>query len=169
MGKETFQVRLAGRTIEVVHEGGILHVDGHPVDASLVETVTGHFSLIVDGRSISLSVEPGANGVSLLRTASGPHQAEVIGNRERLLRAASTDSDRTTRSAPLKAPMPGLIVKILVEPGTRVRTGDPLVVLEAMKMENEIRATHDGVVERIHVKSGAAVVKNELLVEFAAE
>ena len=67
-------------------------------------------------------------------------------------------------SMEVRAPMPGLVLKLEVEPGDVVHEGTGLVVLEAMKMENEIFATGEAVVEEIHVEAGVAVSKGQLLV-----
>jgi len=67
----------------------------------------------------------------------------------------------------LLAVIPGVIVVISVKAGQRVRRGDPILVLEAMKMKNAITAPHDAVVKAIHVATGQMVAKNQLLVEFA--
>ena len=64
-----------------------------------------------------------------------------------------------------KAPIPGLIARVLVAPGQTVEVGEPLLVLEAMKMENEIRAARAGVVQEIAVSEGETVVLGDLLVE----
>jgi biotin carboxyl carrier protein len=66
----------------------------------------------------------------------------------------------------VKAPMPGLVLNVLVEPGQEVKKGDKLLVLEAMKMENIIKAAGDGKVGRIAVDKGQAVDKNQTLIEF---
>ncbi len=68
----------------------------------------------------------------------------------------------------LKAPMPGLVLSIEVEAGQEVKKGDPLVVLEAMKMENVLKAESDAIVKDIHAEQGKAVEKNQVLVEFNA-
>lgn len=65
----------------------------------------------------------------------------------------------------VKAPIPGLIAKVLVEGGTQVELGQPLLVLEAMKMENEIRATRPGVISDLRVQPGQTVAMGEVLVE----
>lgn len=67
--------------------------------------------------------------------------------------------------APLVAPMPGLVVRVHVAPGESVRAGTPLLVMEAMKMENELRAASDGVVRSVRVAPGAAVEKGAVLIE----
>ena len=65
----------------------------------------------------------------------------------------------------VRAPMPGLVLDISVEAGQRVQKGDPLLILEAMKMENVLKSPGDGVVKKIHVARGEAVEKNFLLIE----
>jgi biotin carboxyl carrier protein len=63
----------------------------------------------------------------------------------------------------VRAPMPGLILKLLKQRGDNVKTGEPLLILEAMKMENEIRSVADGIVKEIHVKEGTSVEKSTLI------
>lgn len=75
-------------------------------------------------------------------------------------------SDRTRRDLRnVRAVMPGLVIEVLISPGQPVREGTPLVVVEAMKMQNGIRAAADGVVTNVHVSPGVQVVKDQLLVE----
>jgi biotin carboxyl carrier protein len=65
----------------------------------------------------------------------------------------------------VKAPMPGLVLNIVVEPGQTVEKGDPMIILEAMKMENVIKAAGEGRVKAIKVQKGMAVDKGQLLIE----
>ena len=66
----------------------------------------------------------------------------------------------------LKAPMPGLVIDILVEPGNTVLKGDSVLVLEAMKMENNIKSPAEGIIKSIDIKKGQAVEKNQVLISF---
>jgi biotin carboxyl carrier protein len=66
----------------------------------------------------------------------------------------------------LKAPMPGLVLEILVEPGKAVNAGDPLMILEAMKMENVLKSTGQAIVKSVEVAKGAPVEKNQVLIHF---
>lgn len=73
-----------------------------------------------------------------------------------------------TQTGPLKAhnllaPMPGLIIKVEAETGQKVAKGDGLIIMEAMKMENELRAVHSGIIKQIHVQAGQTVDKNQIL------
>lgn len=65
----------------------------------------------------------------------------------------------------IKAPMPGLILEINVQPGQAIKTGDPILILEAMKMENVIKAAGDGVIKDILLEKGATVEKNQVIIE----
>ncbi|MDH3648981.1 MAG: biotin/lipoyl-binding protein [Saprospiraceae bacterium] len=68
-------------------------------------------------------------------------------------------------SEDIKAPMPGLVLEILVSPGQEVSKGDPVIVLEAMKMENMLKSHHDGIVKNVSVSKGLAVEKGQVLIE----
>ena len=83
-----------------------------------------------------------------------------------LLHSMGLDKLTTAKVTHVKAPMPGLVLNVLVEAGQEVKKGDKLLVLEAMKMENIIKAAGDGKVAHIAVDKGQAVDKNQTLVEF---
>jgi len=91
--------------------------------------------------------------------------AEALDERTRAIRDITATTAKPTGPAPVVAPMPGLIVRLNVAPGDTVSAGQGLVVMEAMKMENELRASASGVVGAIHVAVGAAVEKGAILVE----
>ncbi len=81
-----------------------------------------------------------------------------------LLQSRSEEKLSKEKYSEIKAPMPGLIVKLNVEKGSIVKKGQSLLVLEAMKMENEIQSPSDGKIKDIRVKTGVGVEKNELLI-----
>ena len=66
----------------------------------------------------------------------------------------------------IKAPMPGLVIELKVEEGQEIKAGDPLIILEAMKMENIIKSPREGVIKSILVKKGQSVEKNQILIKF---
>lgn len=90
---------------------------------------------------------------------------EALDERARTIRDMSSASAAAAGPAPLVAPMPGLVVRILVEEGSEVVAGQPLVVMEAMKMENELRAPANGRVSAVRVGPGDAVEKGTVLVD----
>ncbi len=95
------------------------------------------------------------------------HEVGILDERTRHIRSLSGASAAASGSASIKAPMPGLLVKRLVEVGDEVTEGQGLVVLEAMKMENELRAPIAGRVTALHGLPGEAITKGQLLVQLA--
>jgi biotin carboxyl carrier protein len=93
------------------------------------------------------------------------YEAEALDSRARAIRDMQAITGRQAGPAPLVAPMPGLIVQLRVKVGDMIAAGDGLVVMEAMKMENELRAVAAGRVRAVHVSAGAVVEKGALLVE----
>ena len=92
-------------------------------------------------------------------------EVEALDERSRAIRDLAAASSAPKGPAPLIAPMPGMIVRINVNEGDVVKPGQGLVVMEAMKMENELRATAGGAVRRVLVAPGTAVEKGALLLE----
>ena len=83
-----------------------------------------------------------------------------------LLQQLGMDASASKKINELKAPMPGLVVDIFVNNGQDIKKGDPLLVLEAMKMENILKSNADGIIKNVEVKKGSTVEKNEVLVHF---
>jgi len=95
-------------------------------------------------------------------------EVEALDERTRSIRDLSAANAAPSGPAPVLAPMPGLIVRVNVSPGDMVEAGQGVVVMEAMKMENELRASAPGVVKAIHAEVGKAVEKGATLVELSA-
>ena len=93
------------------------------------------------------------------------YDVEALDERARAIRDLSAAAAGPAGPAPLVAPMPGLIVRIAVAEGDTVHAGQGLIVMEAMKMENELRATGNGTVRRVTVAPGTAVEKGTILIE----
>lgn len=83
-----------------------------------------------------------------------------------LLHSLGLDSLASKKVNDIKAPMPGMVLNILVTEGQEVKKGDPLIVLEAMKMENVLKSPTDGIIKKIAINKGIAVEKNQLLIQF---
>jgi biotin carboxyl carrier protein len=91
-------------------------------------------------------------------------EVEALDERTRTIRDTSAANAAPMGPAPVLAPMPGLIVRVNVSPGDQVEAGQGVIVMEAMKMENELRATSSGKVKSVEVSPGTAVEKGTLLV-----
>jgi biotin carboxyl carrier protein len=94
------------------------------------------------------------------------YEARVLDPGQEATRIAREASAGGRGPSPLTAAMPGLVVKVLVEEGDRVEPGKGLVILEAMKMENELRAVDSGRVKSVHIQEGSVVEKDALLITF---
>lgn len=86
---------------------------------------------------------------------------------DQLLKQLGLDNLAVSKILQIKAPMPGLVLSVLVAEGDEIKKGDNLLVLEAMKMENMIKSPTDGIIKKIEIKQGNKVEKNELLISFS--
>lgn len=159
-------VKIGGRTrqLEVTREGSrlICRLDGRTVEADAVEVAPGTYSLLIEGQAFEVRVEP-VPGTAGLRVHTGDRQfdAEVVNPRQwRGRRGGVLEAEGRQQ---ILAPMPGKIVRVLVKQGDSVRARQGLVVIEAMKMQNEIRSPRTGTVERLLVSEGKAVNAGEVL------
>jgi len=85
---------------------------------------------------------------------------------DQLLKQLGLDNLASAKVLEIKAPMPGLVLKVIVEEGMEIKKGDNLLILEAMKMENILKSSTDGTVKKISVKQGDKVEKNQVLIQF---
>jgi len=160
-------------------EHGSVVVDGRTVSVDFVEFENGQFSVRIDGRHYSgffrREQNREADAVSeadrQFVVSIGDRDYDLVVDDEISLLRKSFQRARETSVGTLvvKAPMPGLVVRLDVSSGDHVKAGQSILVLEAMKMENEIRASESGVVQTIHVAPGTAVEKGEPLVSFTRE
>lgn len=157
-------VTLAGRDVEVDLTGAMPLVDGTPVDAhlsALPGTDTRH--LLVDGRSYAVTAVPGdRRGRWHIGVGAERFTADAVDERTRAIREM-TGGGEDAADKTVTAPMPGLVVKVEVEVGQTVKAGQGVIVVEAMKMENELKAPSDGVVAKIEVQAGQTVDKGATL------
>ncbi|HEY4058290.1 MAG TPA: biotin/lipoyl-containing protein [Kofleriaceae bacterium] len=141
----------------------VVIVDGteRAVDAKMVRP--GTWSLVLDGRSFVVDLDRRRNGVAASVGASEALLQVEDALHKKLASAASPRA--VARGESLRAPIAGKVVKVLVAVGDTVAAGSPVVVLEAMKMENELIAERGGTVSQITKQAGQAVDTGELLVE----
>jgi len=162
-----YTVDLAGRSVVVDVEGDTVTVAGRRVQAMLDGPRMAVRRLVIDGRAMQVVVAAGEHPGSWLVSAEGRRfEARVLDERALAIRSVARGGV-AHRSDALRAPMPGLIVRVLVSAGESVAAGRGVVVMEAMKMENELKAAADGVVGKVLVAAGDKVEKGAVLVEFA--
>ncbi len=159
-------VSIGERTVTVELDGDALWLDGQPMVASLEAQVgSPEVRLVLNGRGAMLAVEGHGDGVWRLVDRGAVREVRVEDERSRHIRELAGPGKSSSAGAVIKAPMPGRVVRIPVTIGDRVVAGAGLLVLEAMKMENEIKSAAAGVVTAVLVTSGQAVEKGQILVE----
>ncbi|HMA03786.1 MAG: acetyl-CoA carboxylase biotin carboxyl carrier protein subunit [Gemmatimonas sp.] len=162
-----YVVEVNGRRISVEILDGEAIVDGVKYRVSM-HAVSGTPVRIVgvnDAVHRTVLRERVARGRYRLWLDGHRYDAEALDSRARAIRDMQASVAKPAGPAPLRAPMPGLIVQLRVQVGDTVAAGAGLVVMEAMKMENELRSAAAGKVRAVHVSVGAAVEKGALLVE----
>ena len=164
-----YSVTVGERTVEVEVRGDTVLVDGEPIGARLTAIPrTPLRQLSLDGRARTFAMLRAPEGWTV-QFAGEAWAVSVVDERTRQLRELTGQGKRGGAGGVVKAPMPGLVLRVEVEVGQRVEVGMGVVVLEAMKMENEIRAPGAGVVTAVRVSAGQAVEKGAPLLEISEE
>jgi biotin carboxyl carrier protein len=158
--KKEHQVTLEGAN------GGKL--DGNDFQWDVIGLKNGSFHVIKDNRSYTVEVlKADAAEKSFTIIVNGTKYSLSVKDKfDDLLKSLGMDNLNASKVNEIKAPMPGLVLDIRVAEGDAVKKGDPILVLEAMKMENIIKSPTDGIVKKINVKKGLAVEKNQVLINF---
>ena len=155
--------------VELAEEQGqlVVRVDGQRLELSFEEVdELGQVIVLHEGRSYALSVEGDSERVAITH-AGHFYEIELEDERERAAHAAERAGAKS--GGVVNAIMPGVVVELLVKKGQTVEKGQPLLILSAMKMQNEIAAPQAGVVKELHVAAGQAVSAGAKLVTLAIE
>lgn len=159
-----YQSQVANNSYAVeIDADGQISIEGERVNASLLQVgPLGLYSLLLDNQSLELAVEETQQGY---RVSLGSRTFDVKVTDERQLKLAGRrgDLETTGGEVQVKAPIPGLVVRVLVRAGDAIKAGQPIVILEAMKMENELRAVREGVIGDVKVKAGERVEQGAVL------
>jgi biotin carboxyl carrier protein len=156
--------RIGNNEYEVEIDAGKVLLDGEPVDVDIVRSgLPELYSVLFGGKSHEMLITSDRfNYTVTLR--SEQFQVQVQDERSRRLNQARKMPTLPDGELAITAPIPGLVVKALVNPGDAVEEGQPLIILEAMKMENEIRSTRSGVAKAVMVSPGQRVEQNAVLI-----
>ena len=138
------------------------NLNGREFPVDVIFSQTGVLSLLVDGKSYEVKQEA-AGAESNIVVGHDRFRAAVRDPRS--LRSRRRDKDSGQGVKRILAPMPGKVVRILALPGTEVEAGQPVLVIEAMKMQNELKSPKKGKVKRLAVNEGAAVEAGQVLAE----
>lgn len=153
---------------EVQNKDSVFLVNGEQVQLDL--SIIGHNSTHVLYQNRSFNTElvdiNKAEKTCQIKVNGNIYQVSIEDQFDVLLKQLGLDNLSANKVLEIKAPMPGLVLKVLVEENAEVKKGDNLLVLEAMKMENILKSSTDGLVKKILVKQGDKVEKNQILVQF---
>ncbi|HWV64732.1 biotin/lipoyl-containing protein [Chitinophaga sp.] len=155
-----------GKSAFAVNNDTKVTCDNQEVDWSAVKLPTGDYSVIMDGRSYQaqvLRIEKETKTV-VLQVNQQQFEVQIEEPIDQLLASMGIKDAMTRKVNDIKAPMPGLVLKVLVSPGQAIKKGDPVLILEAMKMENVFKAASDAIVKEIKVSERTAVEKGEVLI-----
>lgn len=165
-----YVVEVDGRTFAVELDGDTARVDGGAPVAAMAEDVPNTpVRLVTIGGTLHrvAARRDGPRGRYVMRMDGRRFAIDALDERTRAIRDLADATRVASGPVPLLAPMPGLVVRLHVAAGDTVQAGQPLVAIEAMKMENELRAPAAGVVRAVHAVPGTPVEKGATLVEFA--
>lgn len=155
------------RTFAAEQEEGKWILDGKPADWDASRQPNGLVSVLLNGKSYTAIVEKVDRAAKevWIRVDGQVYRTSIKEPIDQLLANMGLDMKALKKAEPVKAPMPGLVLKVLVEPGQQINKGDGLVILEAMKMENILKATAPATVKAIKVTERTAVDKGAVLIE----
>lgn len=138
-----------------------ISLDGNLIEVDAVETAANTFSILLGGNAYEIRVRQEPDGTLALQSGFEEFAAEIVDPRAWSGRRHGAGEVEGRQQ--VVAPMPGKVVRILVAAGERVEAGQGLIVVEAMKMQNEVRSPKSGVVEMLAVQEGQAVNAGEVL------
>jgi len=154
-------------TLDVEKLDGQWAINDIPASWDAQRQPNGLISVLYNGKSFTAIVETVdiKNKTLSFRINGQRHTVTVKEPIDQLLSSMGMDLKSLQKVEPVKAPMPGMVLKVLVEPGQRINKGDGMLVLEAMKMENILKASADATVKSVKVNERTAVEKGAILIE----
>lgn len=164
-----FQIKVADKhEFIIIKEDGQLELGGHPVQWDVEATGQSTFSIMFEQEHYDAEVQSFDKKAKKVKVKvnNNIYELDVKDQFDLLLEKMGMHHGAGAKINELKSPMPGLVLEVMIRDGQAVVKGDPLLILEAMKMENVLRSPGDGVIKSVRVKPGDAVEKNALLIEF---
>jgi biotin carboxyl carrier protein len=162
----TYEVSIAGKIhrVELVRSGPewFCSLDGRAFPLEVTATQDGVLSILVEGKSYEAKLENNASENNVI--VAGERFAAVVRD-PRSFRSRRSSGGAAEGVKKILAPMPGKVIRILAPAGTPVESGQGVVVIEAMKMQNEMKSPKKGMVKRINAAEGAAVEAGQVLAE----
>lgn len=163
-----YKVTVNNNSFEIELNGDDLVVNGKSVSWDLMKIADGYFHILYQNKSFKAEVVKADTQTKtfVLKINNRLHSIALKDKFDLLLEKMGMSNTTTGKVSSIKAPMPGLIIDLKINDGDIVKTGDPLLILEAMKMENIIKSSGDATVKSVKIKKGDTVEKGQVLIEF---
>jgi biotin carboxyl carrier protein len=163
-----YSVSINNSVFEVEKSKDLMSVNGQILEWDIKKKGDRHYHVLYQNQSfnlelVSLDVE---TKTVKLKLNNKPCELKIKDKFDLLLEKLGMNNLQNQTAKEIKAPMPGLIFDIKVKEGDEVKKGDPVLILEAMKMENILKSPGDGTVKKIKIKKGESVEKNQVLIQF---
>ncbi|HHX31088.1 MAG TPA: biotin/lipoyl-binding protein [Bacteroidales bacterium] len=155
------------REVEMISKDGNkveIAVDGKIYDIDVVMSESGFCSILYEGRSYNAESVRHSEGRYTITTHFRNFDIELSNPQKKYLRGRQSSVDDVQET--ITSPMPGKIIKVMVVENQEVKQGDPLIVVEAMKMQSTYTAAQNAIVEKIHIDEGDSVIRDQLLITF---
>ena len=155
------------REVEMISKDGNkveIAVDGKIYDIDVVMSESGFCSILYQGRSYNAESVRHSEGRYTITTHFRNFDIELSNPQKKYLRGRQSSVDDVQET--ITSPMPGKIIKVMVVENQEVKQGDPLIVVEAMKMQSTYTAAQNAIVEKIHIDEGDSVIRDQLLITF---
>ena len=163
-----YQAKVNQKKIEITSSEDGFQLNGQPFQWDFASVGNGYFHVIHEHQSYRAEVVKAdmATKTFTFKINGRLYSVELKDKFDLLLEKMGMSAGAGAKINNIKAPMPGLIIDLKIKAGDAVKSGDPLLILEAMKMENILKAPGDGTVKGVKVKKGDSVEKGQVLIEF---
>jgi biotin carboxyl carrier protein len=163
-----FQALVNKKTFAVESADDVFKINSESVVWDFAEVSEGYFHILFNDKSYRAEVVKADYQAKTftLKINNTLCTVDVKDRFDLLLEKMGMNSSASAKVNSIKAPMPGLIIDLKIKVGDTVKAGDPLLILEAMKMENIIKSPGEGIVKTVKIKKGDSVEKNQVLIEF---
>jgi biotin carboxyl carrier protein len=163
-----YRTKVNGKDFEIVKNEVGFNINGELFQWDLVKISEGYFHILHNNKSYRAEVVKAdrATKTFQFKINNKLHTVEVKDKFDLLLEKMGMANGTAAKINNIKAPMPGLVIDLKVKAGDVVKAGDPLLILEAMKMENILKSPGDGAIKSVRTKKGDSVEKGQVLIEF---
>lgn len=164
----TIKVDETEYTAIVPNGDGEIIVNGEPLNINILKKISGNvYSVSVDNRVYILDLQNNDSDFIQIYSDGFMFDVEITDEKKRIIKQYLKDTGASddTGYAMIKAPMPGMLIKVLANVGAQVNKGDKILIIEAMKMENAVASPISGIVKTVNAVEGKSVEKNQLLIE----